>query len=75
MLQNVLISNFANEDANWNNKQQQTKGGYLEGKPVIEYINLYPGKYRTIGNQGKQVNKISIMYTTGDASYFWQKPQ
>jgi len=88
-----------NENANWNNKQKQTKAQYLdyymsknlywlqctvksewnletqeEGKPIVEYINLYPGAYSTIGNQAKEQTKSLTMYATGNAAYFWKKP-
>lgn len=88
-----------NDDANWNNKQKQTKEDYLDnymsknlywlqcstksewdlettkdGKPVIEYVNLYSGQYSTIGNQPQKIGKGRIFYATSDPGYFWQKP-
>ncbi len=86
-----------NEDANWNNKNKETKEAYFnymsknlywlkcaaksewdletrkDGKPAIEYINLYPGKFTTI-HQPKKVEKGMTEYASNNPDYFWQKP-
>jgi len=49
----------------------------LETRKVVkdvEYINLYPGNFSTIGNQAKEVSRGSIEYATNNPEYFWQRP-
>ncbi|PAW92290.1 hypothetical protein CKK33_01790 [Mucilaginibacter sp. MD40] len=88
-----------NADANWNNKQKQTKENYLdsymsknlywlqcsvksewdlesrkENQSPVEYINLYPGEYSTIGSLPKKANRSQVIYAAGDPAMFWSKP-
>lgn len=75
-----------NADANWNNRQKQTKENYLDSymsknlywlqcsvkseldletikkdKPLAEYINLYPGKYNTLGSLDKRLKDKQVL--------------
>jgi hypothetical protein len=87
-----------NTDANWNNKNKQTKEYYLgyymsknlywlqcstksewnietrtANKPVVDYVNLYPGGFTTL-KAPKVSNRYSNTYTTNNPQLFWQKP-
>jgi hypothetical protein len=87
-----------NDDANWNNRQKETKEQYLgyymsknlywlkcsvksewdietskEGKPPVEYIDLYPGGYTAKDKPGKVQSSASVI-ATNNPDYFWQKP-
>lgn len=44
-----------------------------DGKPAIEYINLYPGNYNSL-HQAKLATSRSVTYATNNPHYFWQKP-
>lgn len=46
-----------------------------EGKPAIEYINLYPGNFSTINNQPQKVQTGKVEYASNNPDYFWQKPE
>jgi len=44
-----------------------------KGKPAVQYVNLYPGKFTTINS----INKFGgnkAEYATNNPGYFWQKP-
>jgi len=44
-----------------------------EGKPPVEYINLYPGSYTAKDKPGKAQSSNSVT-ATNNPDYFWQKP-
>ncbi|AMR30757.1 hypothetical protein A0256_04625 [Mucilaginibacter sp. PAMC 26640] len=43
------------------------------GKPVSQYLNLYPGTYNTL-HQTKKITRGSEQYALNNPKYFWQKP-
>lgn len=87
-----------NDDANWNNKNKETKAQYLgyymsknlywlqcssksewdvetrkPGMEKIEYIDLYPGTFRSVHKLVKTMGDTKE-YATNNPDYFWQKP-
>lgn len=46
---------------------------YSQNNPVVQYVNLYPGRFNTVNSARKTSNDTEVFEIT-NPNYFWQKP-